>query len=140
MRFCLLFSLLVFACNPSKHTTIDPPKNTGNCQQITNKPDFRDIRKDPYQLLSTNLVGDCLELKVTYSGGCEGARFELFYKQATDLREPSVHVLLGFTDEDHCRSIVEKSLLFDLTPIQHKNQNKVQLILDGQAEPILYTY
>lgn len=142
MRYCLILCLFLFACTSTKDTTVDPPKDeTPVCEQIIYKSDLKDVRKDQFRLLGVNLEGDCLQLKVSYSGGCEGADFQLFYQTTVNKKPPpSIVAILGFTDNDHCRSLVEKTLEYDLTAAQQKGYDQVQILLGGWVQPINYNY
>jgi len=146
MKYFLFISLLLFAiaCTSTKDTTVDPkdPKPTEQiCEQIVFKSDLKDVRKDPFRLLAVTLDGDCLELKVSYSGGCEGAEFQLYYQTVINKKPPpSVIAILGFTDNDNCRSIVEKTLSFDLSAAQQKGYDQVQILLGGWVQPVNYSY
>lgn len=143
MRYSLFLCLLLFACTSTKDTTVDPPKDedTSTCEQITFKSDLKDIQRDPFRMLSVGIEGDCLEVKVSYSGGCEGAKFELFYHTTVNKKPPpTVKAFLGFIDNDHCRSIKEETLTFNLKSAQQKGYDSVQILLGGWAQPINYSY
>ena len=71
---------------------------------------------DPYQLDSLAVIDDCLEVFVSYSGGCGGAAFELYYTNRVMQSMPPQTVLhLHLKDDDPCRSIVRDTLYFDLS-------------------------
>ncbi len=146
MRSSLFISLLIFvciSCAPTKTTTVDPPVEPGtpDCEEIVYKSDLQDVRKDQFRLLAVSLEGDCLSLDVSYSGGCEGAEFKFFYQTTINKKPPpSVVAILGFTDNDNCRSIVKKTLHYNLKGAQQKGYDSVQILLGGWVQPINYSY
>ena len=89
---------------------------------------------------SFSVVGDVLEVFVSYGGGCGEADFEMYYTQRVmNSMPPQTVIYLGFTDSDPCRSIVTKKLTFSLEPFRIMAENGgIWLILGGSDLRQLY--
>ena len=74
------------------------------------------LTTDMYIIDSVKIEGHILKVFVNYSGGCGDANFEMYYQPQKILVMPHRALLfLKLTDNDPCRSIVTKELLFDLS-------------------------
>ncbi len=155
MKHTALISLFVFlimsSCRQQVYENIykiEDPK-TG---RIIEKPPVKDIvvdemvstKKlgDPYEVLEVVVIQDTLELAIRYGGGCEEHHFKLVSKGAYAESDPPQLSLYLFHDgnKDKCRSMLFKTLRYDLRKIRYPGSNKVVLQVSGAPEPVTYTY
>jgi hypothetical protein len=100
------------------------------------------IDTDPYQLDSLAVSADCLEVFVTYSGGCGGAEFELYYtNKVMYSMPPQTTLFMDFKDDDPCRSIVQDTLHFDLSEFKEMaSSGGIWLRMKDSKKGILYSF
>jgi hypothetical protein len=87
-------------------------------------------RTDPATILGARIEGDLLNLDVEFGGGCSEHEFALVHSGGfresfpvqTDLR------LMHDANGDPCRALVQRMLVFDLTPLK-------QVYLTSYAAP-----
>jgi hypothetical protein len=69
-------------------------------------------------LVDANLKGKCLWVDVEYSGGCGDASFEMLWDGSMmKSLPPQVNFILKLSDNDACRSVVKKSICFDVSSV-----------------------
>jgi hypothetical protein len=108
--------LFLFSCHAQKEVGKHQKPKVSCKPMVLLTEEANATESDPYQLDSLAVIDDCLEVFVSYSGGCGGAAFELYYTNRVMQSMPPQSVLhLHFKDEDPCRSIVRDTLYFDLS-------------------------
>ena len=127
MRYFPILLLLVLSFSTCKKDELsDKQEVIISKDQLLNAPD------DAFTFNKVELDGDCLNLTISYGGGCGEVEVKLI--DSGDVAE-SLPVLrairLSFKDEDLCEALVEKTFTFDLTPIRVREDNRARLILSG---------
>lgn len=86
--------------------------------------------------------GDYAVFDVSYSGGCEEHEFKLITTGVfATTYPPEVEVLLAHNNNgDNCRSVVDRKLFFELTPLRYDGTNQVRLIVKNTNKTLDYTY
>ena len=85
---------------------------------------------DPFNILSGEITGDCLKIRVNYEGGCEEHDFTLSYEHLPILSQYSGSLLLSHNaNGDLCEALITEDLYFDLTSVQDTSMNMVRLML-----------
>ncbi|MEJ2595835.1 MAG: hypothetical protein P8100_12090 [bacterium] len=99
------------------------------------------LRMDPFQIDSLRIEEQCLDIFVSYGGGCGEVRFNMYYTQKVQHSfPPQTTLYLAFEDNDHCRAIERKKLTFDLSPLSNYADNGgiwLNIAMEGQHR-ILY--
>ncbi len=139
LLFVLLF--LIFSCR-SQRKTGKYDRQPSIClamDMLGTPPDS--LRIDPFHIDSLRIEDQCLNVYVTYGGGCGEARFNMFYSNMVQHSfPPQTTLYLAFEDNDHCRSIERKKLKFDLFPFSKYADNGgiwLNIAMEGQNR-ILY--
>ena len=113
--------------------------------------DAEEIAVDPYSTRSAGnpvyirdveIIDDYLVLSVSYSGGCEDHDFALNTRgDFAATYPPELKITLWHDAHgDRCRSMIDKKLWYDLTPVRYPGTNRVLLILSNTVLTITYTY
>lgn len=88
------------------------------------------------------MVDNLLHLNVSYSGGCEEHVFNLY----TDQRymksyPPKLNLFLEHIDNnDRCRAMITKELVFDVTGIEYPGTNELVLRFNNTKETLQFKY
>jgi len=80
LLFALLIALITVSCGSSKKITKEENTITEPCEAIVfiDKP-YTEIETDYYSLDSLFIENGCLNIWVSYGGGCGDAEFALYY-------------------------------------------------------------
>ena len=91
---------------------------------------------DPINIVKSEIQGDILKLTVTYSGGCKDHTFELKANGAIMKSMPPQMpiMLIHEGNGDDCRSLIEETLKFDVSPARMGGDGEIILILNGDRE------
>lgn len=128
------------SCKSTKDVSInntEPEK----CEAMSfNKTSLSQIESDYYTIDTLFITNNCLNIWVSYSGGCGDAEFELFFTDEVLETHPlSTTLLLKLTDNDNCRAIVQQKLFYDLSFFKDYAFNNGIEILIGDKK-IMYIY
>lgn len=109
---------------------------------IMDNEQLRNAPRDPFDFVSAEIVGDCMEITVQYGGGCGEVNFQLIGgEEVAQSLPPQRLILISLDDNDSCKAFVTDTISFDLTAFRVENSNEVKLTLDGLLRtPILYKY
>lgn len=116
----IIFLVVAASCSSNKKIVVNEKQETTLCDEmiLLSKP-IDSLRMDHYTIDSLRIKDQCLEMVVSYGGGCGDAMFELYYtNHIMESMPPQAILYLSFTDNDPCRSIVTKKLKFNLSPYQ----------------------
>jgi hypothetical protein len=99
-------------------------------------------KSDPYEITSANITGDTLFLALRYGGGCEDHFFTLTSANAYSESIPPQLVLYLMHDanKDWCRSMIFKTLTYDLRSIRYPGLNEILIVLPELDKPLIYSY
>ena len=91
------------------------------------------------RILDTKIIGDILQIKIEYSGGCEKHDFNLIFNGVWKRSlPPKISLFLEHKFEhEKCKSLVSKIIEFDIKKLKDKN-NEVYINLVGYSKSIKY--
>ena len=141
----LLFTALLAGCGNSKNTADSTSEETEEkgpkakmailSQDIAK---FRD--SESYSILDMDLVGNILQLNISYNGGCKDHEFELVGSSFITSATPPKRLiqLYHHKNDDDCRELVHEALFFDISDFAHKDA-EITLQLQHFKESFPYT-
>ncbi|WP_117884587.1 hypothetical protein [Aureibaculum luteum] len=135
-----LFCILIFSCNSDDKSTIDD--NCNFISEIILEDDFNGINTSNYKITDVELKNDCLEITFG-SSGCGPDLWEenLYSVDAFYTVFPLQRALkMKLINEELCLTVFQKTVSFDITPIQIDGQSELQLNIYGWNEQITYEY
>ena len=91
------------------------------------------------RILDSKIIGDILQIKIEYSGGCEKHDFNLIFNGVWKRSLPPKITLFLEHNYEHekCKSLVSKIIEFDIKKLKEKN-NEVYINLVGYPKSIKY--
>ncbi len=143
----LFFFILLFGLNSCKLCKKkDTAENTETKTEVVSEIIVQKGYSKPEtsamnDILKTSIQGNILTIVVTYSGGCNEHDFKLYfdgnYKKSLP---PKVDFILTHDNQgDACRSIVEKTLKFDISKSQYAGGKEMMVSVEG-FEELKYSY
>ncbi len=106
---------------------------------ILNSDELRKLGNAPLTIKSINLVGNEIEIKVSYIGGCKTHEFNLVADKFLDSQDTSISLNLSHEDKgDRCKRIVTDNIVFDLSPLsklnpKFKQREPIQLLIGDKT-------
>lgn len=119
----------IYNINQNFEINIDPNRLSTNETLNLSYSELKSYPNDQFDLLECLIEDNNLICKVKYSGGCSGANFMLFCPE-TETTNQRLSLSLRLDDKDHCRSIVTKSLSFDLSPLKNSKKGPVEIFVN----------
>ncbi len=90
--------------------------------------DLNTFANDPLTIHAVELNGDCLNLMLSYSGGCKEHEFQLFLTgEDSTGAETAVLELRHDANNDMCEAALSKELQFNLLSLKEKGYTKFQI-------------
>lgn len=90
---------------------------------------------DPFTINDVKIDGDCLQISLSFSGGCAAHEFIMTYQELPKSGEYSGKLTLGHNSHgDSCEAYITQIVSFDLTPLQVSGQDMVRLILAKEGD------
>ena len=147
MKYILIlviaFSTILFSsCNTSKKTTQNKDNSEDICESMTfTDIPVSDIKTDYYSIDSLFIINDCLNIWVSYGGGCGDAAFKLYYSdRIMESMPPKTSLFLQLIDDDPCRAIVQQKLFFNLNFYSEEARKEgIILHLAGSDKNLMYS-
>lgn len=122
--FILVVSGLVIFWGCRSVRTGNTPENqvfkSNDCQTLRIVNPFETAQPgDTYSVEDLKIINNCLQIAISYGGGCGETSFDAFSAgpEQNDY-PPQMHIDIVFRDNDPCRSVVADTLFVDLTPYQ----------------------
>ena len=141
-KILFLFALLfLFSCHSQKKAAKQNKKSEVVCNPMLLLTEEVNAKEsDFFDLDSLAITDNCLEVFVSYSGGCGEANFDLYYtNMVMHSMPPQTTLLLNFKDEDPCRSIVYDTLYFELSNfVELASSGGIWLRLRDSDRRVLY--
>ncbi len=116
----------------------------GNCEKtvLVNNQMYNSTSTNNYMINEAIINGDCLEIKFG-SSGCDSKSWIVELVDAAQVTEPPTpqrSLKLALTNNELCAAAFSKTVSFDLTPLRIKGSSKVNLLLAGYNQPLIYSY
>ncbi len=95
-----------------------------------------------FELDGMEMLGHELHLSVRYSGGCEEHEFKLYSNNIyAKSYPPQLTLFLEHIDNnDRCRAMIMKEIVFDVSGIEYPGTSEVVIRLNNTEETIQYKY
>ena len=143
MRISIIILIVLFlaSCNTSKNVVQQENIMNEECEAMTyNKSPVSNISSDYYQIDTLFIADNCLNIWVSYGGGCGISSFSLYYNDKIQKSEPPTTILrLQVTDEDPCKATVQQKLYYNLSFFdEYYDQDGILLELSGSKKSVLY--
>ncbi|GAB5552305.1 MAG: hypothetical protein Sapg2KO_18960 [Saprospiraceae bacterium] len=102
---------------------------------------FQNAEGDSFQWKAFRLDSTCLEIEISYSGGCGESSMQLIVSEDYGESDPPiVSAKLVFTDNDPCRALVTKSFYFDFETIREEGIDLLWINFIDLSEEVLIRY
>ncbi len=138
-----LISLSILSCKStiksSQKKAVDNSVET--CEAISfTELSYTELETDYYQVDSVFIIDNCLNIWVSYSGGCGDSEFNLYFNNLImESMPPKANLLLQFKDEDNCRAVVQQKLYYDISFFEEYASNEgINIRLAGIGKPVLF--
>lgn len=120
------------ACKTVRTNNTTAPETS--CPAIVLDTNGTYLNSDEFLLVGAEVKGKCLEIEVEYSGGCGGDIWTLAWN-GTLMKSlpPKANVYLHLKDNDNCRELVRKKVMFDISSI-YNNAEVVIFLKDFRGE------
>lgn len=104
--------------------------------------ELKEEKESSFELSNMNIDGDILSLTVSYGGGCKEHEFNLYFSgnYKKSLPPKAEFKLVHKYIEDPCRSIVEKTLKFNISGSKYEGQKEIVISINGFENTINYKY
>lgn len=147
MKRTVLLVLIVLCFTNMQCDKDNPEVNLDNpCDEvvIVGRELYGNLISDDFQFIDVEIFDDCLSIKIGASG-CDGENwgFNLIDSGAIaeSLPEQRNIKFQLVNNEEDCDAYFEKTIAFDLKPLQINNSvNKIILHLEGWGPPLTYSY
>jgi hypothetical protein len=92
------------------------------------------IQQDPIDIISATIVGDCLQIDYSHSGGCQNHDYSLELQPLHCATPPIVHHLVfkHNANGDQCDALIFGTISYDLTLIKDEGGNAIQFQLNNE--------
>lgn len=134
--------ILLASCNTSKKVANKIDSTDNFCEAMTfNSTTVDNISTDYYSIDSLFIEKDCLNIWVSYSGGCGDSDFKLYFSNIVNQSAiPETRLLLQLIDNDPCKAIVQQKLYYNLSFFdEYKINNGILLELSGTNKSVMYS-
>ncbi len=121
-------------CMVGKIVRIETIRETGcmKIQQLNIGCSWDDLPDDPFAVNSVTIKDDCLEISLSYGGGCEAHVFTMYLmpnRCGTPPVPPPSLVLCHESNGDMCEAYITETVSFSLTTLQSLGGNPITFSL-----------
>ena len=134
--------ILLVSCKSSRKAAENNINIDNFCESMTyNSSAVDNISTDYYSIDTLFIDNNCLNIWVSYVGGCGDSDFKLYYSDIVyESMPPTTNLLLQLNDNDPCKAIVQQKLYYNLSFFdEYKQNNGILLKLSGIDKSVLYT-
>ncbi|HEX2899892.1 MAG TPA: hypothetical protein VHS96_09255 [Bacteroidia bacterium] len=143
----LLCLLGMAACKPREKAVVTPEPPVDGPTVVCGSELSRGTAqyRDPLTSMEALVEGDCMRLKVAYSGGCKEHAFDMYWSGEWDKTKPPVaHLYLSHqANGDNCEAIKSDKLGFSLNQIRFPGNGQVIVEVHAEGVPmkrVSYSY
>ena len=133
--------ILLASCNTSKKVANNIDSTDNFCEAMTfNSTTVDNISTDYYSIDTLFIENDCLNIWVSYSGGCGDSDFKLYFSNIVNHSDiPRTSLLLQLINNDPCQAIVQQKLYYNLSFFdEYKLNTGILLELSGTDKSVMY--
>ncbi|MEC3905563.1 hypothetical protein VOI54_00895 [Tamlana sp. 2201CG12-4] len=142
----IMFSLVILLCFTNMTCDSDGEiiEEATSCdfKTIVDRTVFHDLESDNFNFVDAQITGDCLSITFGASG-CNGESwaFKLVDSEAVTKSIPGQRSLkFQLENKELCEAYFEKTVSFDLTPLQLPGDHEVLLNIQGLSKSLSYKY
>jgi hypothetical protein len=98
---------------------------------------YTNLPSDPFTINDAKIDGDCLQISLSFSGGCAAHEFIMTYTDLPgfDKYDYNGKLTLGHNSHgDSCEAYITQTISFDLKPLQNKESDMIRLILVKEGD------
>lgn len=138
----LLIPLLFISCDFFDDGIIVPIETNCGKQSLLDDAKYLQVHTNNYTVLDATINGDCLEVKIS-SSGCDPNNWDMNFIASEVVVETNpieYKTKVELINNETCLVVFQKTVSFDLTPLQISGANQIQLNIDGWNTPVIYQY
>lgn len=140
----VLFIMSVILCFMNMQCEGDDQPTSEVCDETTiiNEAIYNDLVSAYFTFVNAEIADNCLTIEISASG-CDGNSwgFNLVDSGAVAESSPEQRYLkFQLINEEACLAVFNKTVSFDLTPLQISGSNEIILHLEGLEGSLNYTY
>jgi hypothetical protein len=139
----LLLVVLAF-CSINMQCDEDDAVYSGNCDQVViiDEDFYNSLSSENFTFIDAEIIDDCLSITIGASG-CDGNswNFNLIDSGAIAESSPEQRYLkFQLENNEDCLAVFERSVSFDLNPIQIEGSHEIILNIEGLEPTLNYKY
>jgi hypothetical protein len=137
---CLLLSLLTSCSESSSKDFV--AQNCEKQAQIIEQETYNLVNTTNYMITGVALNENCLDVTIS-SSGCSGSTWEMNLLSSPNFTETPVlqrNTKIELSNNEACAAIFQKTVSFDLIPLQINGQDQIIVNIEGWDDPIIYNY
>lgn len=93
------------------------------------------LPSDPFKISGAKINGDCLEIILSFSGGCKAHEFIMTYQKLPNFNMYSGQLTLGHNSHgDMCEAMITRTVSFNLAPLKEPGKDMIRLILVKEGD------
>lgn len=103
---------------------------------------YNNLESAHFTFFDTKIIDNCLSIEIT-SSGCSGDSWEFKLVDSGAVAESSPeqrYLKFQLINEELCDAVFNKTVSFDLTPIQISGSNEIILNIEGLESSLNYSY
>lgn len=132
--YILTATALLLAAGCKTETVVDVKNDS-----TVDSPEFVSTT---FRFKNVKIEGDTLFANVEYSGGCGDHKFEMeqngFLMKSLPPKQPVK--IIHLSTVDHCRSMINENLKFDISSFRGTPHGSTVLLLKNWTSDIIYSY
>lgn len=139
-RFLILLSIsLTLSCSNSRQVA-KTEEAVKACLPVQMVESYEGIDSDFFEVQEVFVNDNCLNVILTYGGGCGDVNYEVFYDNIVlQSYPPQLYLMLKFTDNDPCRAIEMDTISIDLSRFESMARaGGLQIGLAGTPQQVTY--
>ena len=145
ISYFLMLFLIMLSCNSDDDKKeIIECIDSGNCDEcaLINNNLYNQVETENYNILNIEVVDDCLEIQFG-SSGCNGENWKTELISSETILEtaiPQRNLRMNLDNPELCEAYITKTISFNLTNLQLKNYDEIQLNIVGFPNLFQYNY
>ena len=132
--------LLTLGCKTD--TVVDVAVDSNVDSNVDVNVDSPEFVSTTFRFKDVKIEGDTLFANVQYSGGCGDHKFEMkqngFLMKSLPPKQPVQ--IIHLSTVDHCRSLINEDLKFDISRFRGSPHGTTVLLLKNWTSDIIYSY
>lgn len=90
---------------------------------------------DPFIISGAKINGDCLEIILSFNGGCKVHEFIMTYQKLPNFEQYAGQLTLGHNSHgDMCEAYITQTVSFNLAPLKDPDKDMIRLVLIKEGD------